>query len=186
MTSLLYYCQPFAKPLLRQKQLQAGGRGEGMASYDDELVAAFARNERRIKRYLISRTRSHADSDDLAQEAWIKLARNGAAALTAPVPYLMRIARTLAVDHDRGQKRKLTSNDIDVLLSVPDEQPGPEKQIEDRDQIRCLMQIMDELPDRQRKMLVAGRLEQRRHADIAAEFGVSVRTVELEIRKAVD
>ncbi|KQY14878.1 RNA polymerase subunit sigma [Rhizobium sp. Root73] len=157
-----------------------------MASYDDELVAAFARNERRIKRYLISRTRSHADADDLAQEAWIKLARNGAAALTAPVPYLMRIARTLAVDHDRGQKRKLTSGDIDILLSVPDEQPGPEKQIEDRDQIRCLMHIMDELPERQRKMLVACRLEQRRHADIAAEFGVSVRTVELEIRKAVD
>lgn len=40
-----------------------------MASYDDELVAAFSRNERRIKRYLISRTRSQADSDDLAQEA---------------------------------------------------------------------------------------------------------------------
>ena len=44
-----------------------------MASYDDELVAAFSRNERRIKRYFISRTRSQADSDDLAQEAWISL-----------------------------------------------------------------------------------------------------------------
>lgn len=157
-----------------------------MASYDDELMAAFSRNERRIKRYLISRTLSQADSDDLAQEAWIKLARNGAAALAAPVPYLMRIARTLAVDHDRGQRRKLTSNDIDVLMSVADEQPGPEKQFEDRDQVRCLMQIIGELPERQRKMLVACRLEQHRHADIAAEFGVSIRTVELEVRKAVD
>lgn len=40
------------------------------------------------------------------------------------------------------------------------------------------MRIMEELPDRQRRMLVAARLEQRRHVDIAAEFGVSVRTAE--------
>ena len=52
--------------------------------------------------------------------------------------------------------------------------------------MRCLMQIIDELPERQRRMLVACRLEQRRHADIAAEFGVSVRTVELEVRNAVN
>ncbi|NVD43350.1 sigma-70 family RNA polymerase sigma factor [Ensifer sp. HO-A22] len=156
-----------------------------MAGYDDELVTAFSSNERRIKRYLDGKTRSKADSEDLAQEAWIKFARNGAAALAAPVPYLMRIARTLAVDHDRGQKRRLTSNDIDLLLSAPDESPGPDKQLEDQDQVRCLVQIMEELPDRQRRMLVAARIEQRRHVDIAAEFGVSVRTVELEVRKAV-
>ncbi len=157
-----------------------------MANYDDELAAVFSRNETRLKRYLAGRTRSHHDSEDLSQEAWIKLARNGAAALAAPVPYLMSIARTLAVDHRRGQKHRLTSRDIDELMSVPDGRPGPEQEVEDRDQIRCLRRVIEELPERQRRMLVAARIEQRRHADIAAEFNVSARTVELEIRKAID
>lgn len=157
-----------------------------MADYDDELVAAFFRHQSRLKRYLVGRTRSHHDAEDLSQEAWIKLARNGAAALAAPVPYLMRIARTLAVDHSRGQKHRLSQHEIDDLISVPDLQPGPDKQIEDRDQVRCLRRVIDELPERQRKMLVAARLEHRRHVDIAREFDVSVRTVEMEIRKAID
>jgi len=99
-----------------------------MATSDDELMAAFSENESRLKRFLAGRTRSHHDSEDLSQEAWIKLARNGGAALAAPVPYLMSIARTLAVDHSRGQKHRLTSHDIDDLMSVPDGRPGPEKE----------------------------------------------------------
>ncbi|MBN9219496.1 MAG: RNA polymerase sigma factor [Mesorhizobium sp.] len=157
-----------------------------MSEYDDELVAAFSRHQSRLKRYFTGKTRSYHDAEDLAQEAWIKLARNGAAALAAPVPYLMRIARTLAVDHSRGRKHRLTPHEIDDLLSVPDPRPGPERQIEDRDQIHCLRRVIDELPERQRKMLIAARIEQRRHADIAREFDVSVRTVEMEIRKAID
>lgn len=157
-----------------------------MAGYDDELVAAFCRSEPRIKRYLKGKTRSKEDAEDLAQEAWIKLARNGAAAIAAPVPYLMRIVRTLAIDHSRGQNQRLTTNDIAEILSIPDERAGPDRQLEDRDQLDWLMRAIAELPDRRRKMLVAARLQQRRHADIAREFGVSIRTVEMEICKAID
>lgn len=157
-----------------------------MASYDDEIVTAFMRNRSRIKRYLERKTGSHQDAEDLAQESWIKLARNSAAALAAPVPYLNRIAQTLALDHLRGRKRLLTSDEMADLLKVADERPDPEQIVKQRDQVRLLMRIMKELPERQRRILVEARLSERRHVDIAAEFGVSVRTVELEIRRAVD
>ncbi len=157
-----------------------------MASYDDEIVTAFMRNHSRIRRYLERKTGSRQDAEDLAQETWIKLARNSAAALAAPVPYLNRIAQTLALDHLRGRKRLLTSGEMADLLAVADERPDPEQVVRHRDQVRLLMRIMEELPERQRKILVEARLSERRHVDIAAELGVSVRTVELEIRKALD
>lgn len=157
-----------------------------MTSYDDDLLSAFLSTQPRVRRYLRRATGSYQDAEDIAQEAWIKLARNGASALAAPVPYLMRIARTLALDHHRGQKRRLTKGEVEELLSVADEQPNPERQIDGQDQLRWLTRIMAELPERQRKILIATRLHQRPHADVAAEFAVSVRMIELEIRKALD
>lgn len=157
-----------------------------MAHCDDELVSVFLSNEAAIKRQLRGKVPVREDREDLAQEAWIKLVRNGSAALAAPVPYLRRIVTTLAIDHARGRKRQLSSAEVADILSVPDDAPGPDVQAEHRDQLRVLMRVIDQLPERQRRMLVASRIEQRRHADIAQEFGVSTRTVELEIANAVN
>lgn len=157
-----------------------------MTSYDNDLLSAFLHTQPQIKRYLAKATGSHQDAEDIAQEAWIKLARNGATALAAPVPYLMRIVRTLALDHGRGRKRQLTCVEVDDLLSLTDERPDPEHEVDGKDQLQMLTRIMAELPERQRLILVATRLHQRPHAELAAEFAVSVRTIELEVRKALD
>ncbi|MEP7453313.1 sigma-70 family RNA polymerase sigma factor [Phyllobacterium sp. SB3] len=157
-----------------------------MAESDDAFVSAFIQTTPEIKRYLTRMTGSREDSEDLMQEAWIKLARNKAAAIVSPIPYLKSIARSLAIDHDRKRKRLLTSCDIAHILLVRDELPGPEQQLIDRDQIRSLMAIIKTFPERRRRILIAARLERRPYAEIAQEFGVSVRTVELEIRKALD
>lgn len=157
-----------------------------MKNYDDELLAIFSGHETRIRRYLRGKTRTAEDAEDLVQEAWIKLARNGVNAMAAPIPYLMRIARSLALDHSRSETRRLGKREVADILDFADERPGPEKIAEDRDQLRRLMAIIDELPQRQRQMLTASRLQQRTHAEIAESFSVSVRTVEMEIRKACD
>ncbi len=157
-----------------------------MKSSEHDLLAAFLRSEGDMKRYLTKATGSAADAEDLAQEAWIKLARNGAAALAAPVPYLLRIARSLSVDYHRTRKTLLTSHDIADILEVADEDPSPAEVLEERDQIRHLTRIIDSLPERQRKILLAVRIDQRRHADIARELGVTTRTVEMDLRKALD
>lgn len=157
-----------------------------MAEKDDDLLDVFLRLQPHLLRYFSGRTRSREDSEDLAQEAWIKLSRNGGAALAAPVPYLRRIARSLAIDHSRGSARLLTPTEIDTLLDIPDERATPERLLEDRDSLQHLQRAMAELPARQRAMLIASRVEKQRHREIAEAFGVSVRTVELEIRKALD
>lgn len=160
--------------------------GWAMAHCDDELITIFLSNEPAIKRQLAGKVSVREDREDLAQEAWIKFARNSAAALAAPVPYLRRVVTTLAIDHARGRKRQLGLAEVADILAVADDAPGPDAQVESRDQLRLLARVLDELPERQRLMLVAARVEQRRHIDIAREFGVSTRTVELEIANAVN
>lgn len=156
-----------------------------MPARHDDLLDVFLRLQPQLLRYFRGRTASREDSEELAQEAWIKLSRNGAAALNAPAPYLMRIARSLAIDHSRGRGRLLRPTEVAALIDIPDERADPERALEDRDQLARLRDIIEDLPPRQRRMLLASRIEHRRHADIAEEFGVSVRTVEMEIRKAV-
>ncbi len=156
-----------------------------MAENGDELLGMFLAHRPKLLSYFSARSLSREESEDLAQEAWIKLSRNGEAAFAAPIPYLMRIARSLAIDFGRSRARTLTTMEIDDLLDISDAGATPEKTTEDRDQLLVLQKILQELPQRQRRMLLASRLENRRHTDIAGDFGVSVRTVEMEIRKAI-
>ncbi|MGK6317179.1 RNA polymerase sigma factor [Neorhizobium sp. DT-125] len=157
-----------------------------MTSCDDELLGIFLQNESSIKRYLQKVAGSRQDAEDLSQEAWIKLARNGSAGLSNPGGYLLRIARSVGIDYSRTNRSRLNHHDIDACLSIPDEKADPYRCVEDRDQLRHLMEIVEDLPERQRKLLTAARLEQRSHAALAKEFDISLRTVELEIRKALD
>lgn len=157
-----------------------------MTSCDDELLDIFLQNESSLKRYLQTVSRSRQDAEDLTQEAWIKLARNGSAGLSNPRGYLLRIARSVGIDYNRTSRSRLKHHEIDVCLSVPDDRADPYRCTEDRDQLRQLMEIIEDLPVRQRRLLIAARLEQRGHAALAKEFDVSLRTVELEIRRALD
>lgn len=157
-----------------------------MTGYDNKLIVAFLENESSLKRYLRKVSGSSHDAEDLFQEAWIKLSRNGSAAQATPVPYLVKIVRNLGIDYNRAKRKKLTHEDIAESLAVPDNRADPYRQLEDRNQLSRLMEIMEELPTRQRKLLIAARLEQHSHKTLAEEFDISIRTVELEIRQALD
>lgn len=156
-----------------------------MAANRNDLLGIFLNHRPKLLNYFSARLLSREEAEDLAQEAWIKLSRNGDAAIAAPVPYLMRIARSLAIDFGRSRTRTLSSVEIEDLLDVSDERATPEKTTEDRDQLLLLQRILEELPQRQQRMLLSSRVADRKHTDIADDFGVSVRTVEMEIRKAI-
>lgn len=140
-----------------------------------------------ISRYLSSRTGSPEDGEDLAQEAWIRFSRSKAMTLVAPVPYLRRLVKNLAIDHGRSaSRRRLHSHEVDDLLNVADNQPDPEAVLICRDTLSKLAGIMDELPARRRAILFSARVEGEPHRQIAATWGVSTRTIELEIRAAIE
>ncbi|WP_080803551.1 sigma-70 family RNA polymerase sigma factor [Agrobacterium tumefaciens] len=158
-----------------------------MASHDEKMVAIFMRERAGISRYLSRRAGSAEDGEDLAQEAWIRFSQSKAMTLVAPVPYLRRLVKNLAIDHSRSaHRRRLHSHEVDELLNVDDNRPNPEAVLISRDTLSRLFEIMDELPARRRAILFSARVEGEAHRQIAATHGVSTRTVELEIRAAIE
>jgi RNA polymerase sigma factor (sigma-70 family) len=135
----------------------------------------------------VRRLGSAAAADDIMQDMYLRLsARAGAAAIDDTRAYLFRTAANLTIDYQRVQGRRLLSSaDVDRLLEVADDRPDPEAELMARSDLRMLVRAVDELPERQRAIFRLSRLQRMPHPDIARRFGVTTRTVENEIRRAL-
>lgn len=157
-----------------------------MTTSDDTIIKLFLNAQVRIKRYFLNKTQSLQDAEDLAQEAWIKFARNEAVSTLYLDGYLGAIVSSLAIDHARKKNRRLSQIQIDEILDIRDQQPDVEREVIDREQLNLLLEIIGQLPERQREAFRRSRVDGQRHSEIAAALGVSVRTVQMDIGKAHD
>lgn len=152
------------------------------------LLACFIAQRKRLAHYLTGRTGCAATADDLLQEAWLKLNRSQAGeSVGNPLAYLHRMAANLAIDNARADARRLLDPmEIDMLLDIADEAPGVEQQTADLQALERLEEILKEMPARRRELFLAARVEGQPHKQLAERFGISVRTVELEVHRALD
>ena len=160
----------------------------------DERVSQLARLYRTqcrdLLRFLGRKVGQH-DAADLAHEAFIRVARAdlGQTPRHNERAFLFHIAANLAVDHQRAQLRQsrvLTNTEIDDLLMVADETPGPERQAQARAELQGLAAALRELPPRRAEAFRLSRLDGMSHAAIATRLGVSLRTVEADVKMALD
>jgi RNA polymerase sigma factor (sigma-70 family) len=139
-----------------------------------------------IKHRLTARLGSPDLAADALQDAWLKI--DGAQTLGTvrdPGNYIFGIAMNAARDRMREMKRRpLTQLEIDELLEIPDDAPGPAQEIEARSDLRMLESILSELTPRQREILIAARLHGTRRPEIARRLGISLRLVEKELQFA--
>lgn len=148
------------------------------------LLEQYHTLERRFIRLLGARP---AASDAL-HDAYlrIRLART-VPQLDDAASYLGRIIGNVAADHRRGtQRRLLTQAEISASLDLPSDAPGPEAVLESRSEIMALQAALRELPERRRAIFIAARVQNRPHQAIADSLGLSRRTVETEIQRALD
>lgn len=139
-----------------------------------------------LKRRLRYRTGSAELAEDLLHDVWVRLTVRSSTPLAAPRAYLTRIADNLAVDEARRHARRLCPAEADALLDVADESPTAERSVIARDEMRVVTAAILELPRRRRDIFIAARLSGERYASIAARYGVTTRTVENEVRRALD
>jgi RNA polymerase sigma factor (sigma-70 family) len=158
-----------------------------MSNQRESIWSHYLRQRHALVRFLRRRTRDPDLAEDLAQETWLRVSHGAtSAAIENPRAYLFRIASNLATDHLRAEARRLLSDEeLDALLSVPDDGPGPEAVAIGRSQLRLIADALAELPVRRRRILLMSRVEGRPHRAIAEHFCVSVRTVEFEIVRAL-
>lgn len=155
-----------------------------------QLASLYRTQCKALVRFLGRKVGQH-DAADLAHEAFIRIAR--ADISQTPVhsepAFLFQIAANLAVDHQRAQRRRsrvLTTTEINDLLTVADETPGPERQAQSRVELQGLAAALRELPPRRAEAFRLSRIEGLSHAAIAKRLGVSLRTVEADVRMALD
>jgi RNA polymerase sigma factor (sigma-70 family) len=149
----------------------------------DLAVADYSALDQRLTRRLGS-----ADlAADVLQETYLRLAQTDrVGSVRSPKAYLFRIAVNIASDRRRAESRRLTTDEVDILLSVPDDQPDAERVIESRSEINLLKRAIAELPERRRRVLLWSRVEGLHHREIAKRIGVTVRTVETDLKQALE
>jgi RNA polymerase sigma-70 factor (ECF subfamily) len=158
---------------------------ERSADQKSVLRQTFVSRYADLKRYLTRRLGSPHWAEDALHDTYIRLAAaETAGSLQDPGAYVFRAALHTALDHRRSEKRFLSSVDIDTLLHMADDAPGPGQSFEARFEIDRLAHIMSELPPRRHAILVAARLEGLSRRDLASRFGISISMVEQELRAA--
>ena len=146
---------------------------------DRTAVSLFMAHRRALIDYASSITGSRAQAEDLVQEAWLRFDEASKGRFLEDAKgYLYRIVRNLAVDQHRRttrEQRLISRDDLErVAETCPDETPSPETIALFRDEIRCVMDAMAELPERTRIAFEMHRFGGATLKEIAAFLGISV------------
>ena len=150
----------------------------------DYLNKSYASLKRRLTQVL-----GNADlASDALHDTWVRVKdRDDRRTIAQPAAYLMRVATNIAADIQRRQRRSLSGDDVDALLEeMVDPAPSPQRMAEARSDLNALTQIMASMPERRRVILVLVHWDHMAQKDVASRLGISLRTVEYELRRAHD
>ncbi|CAB3635134.1 RNA polymerase sigma factor [Achromobacter pestifer] len=146
-----------------------------------------------LERYNDFRTqlKRRLGSDDLAhdamQEAFLKVNDLPASSsIQQPAAYLFRVALNIAEDQRRRDSRLLTGVEISELIHLTDEAADPARIAQGRSQVGAFQRALRKLPERTQQMLLAARVHELPHAEIARRYGVSERIVSKELKRALE
>jgi RNA polymerase sigma factor (sigma-70 family) len=140
-----------------------------------------------LKNFLTRHTGSPGMAADIMQESWVRAASTASAAPIANHrAYLYRMVRNVAVDHLRREKRKsLSLDELPERTQLADAHPGPEATTAARQELALLTAAVQELPAKCRAVFLLYRGEGRSMREIATQLGISEKTVEKHIAKAM-
>ncbi len=152
----------------------------GLLLLRDVLVAGYEQLKARLTRQL----GSSELASDAVQDTWLRLSRlQSVGVVQNPGNYLFRVALNVARDRLKEDRRYLSLEQTEALDMI-EEAAGPADTVESRSELVRVEQVLGELPPRQRDILIAARLDGLPRSDIAKRLGVSLSTVEKELKQA--
>lgn len=151
------------------------------------LQSLFVARYAQFRKHLRLRLGSDDLAGDALHEAYLRVEKmNPDGAVKYPSAFLFRIALNVAEDQRRSNARILGAVEIEELYELADDMADPARTAEGRDQIDALEVALAELPWRRRSIVIAARVDEMAHAEIARRFNVSPRTVEKELRAGLE
>lgn len=157
-----------------------------LAVIDHSQVALLFRDHREdIIRYLLQRVRCPDAAQDLSQETYLRLLRQENLAHADNLTgYLFKTAERLAIDFLRYDQRSGSRKcELDESLECPNLQP--ETLIILRQQCEMLLDAIAALPTQCRHVFLLRKIDEMSYADIARQLGISEKTVQRHLVKAL-
>lgn len=168
---------------------QEGTEIEGSAAPSTAEVVRelFLESWPELMRYLAFRVRNAAESEELAQEVYVRMMRLDQVHLIRnPRAYLFRVAASVLADRGRMQSRRITTEEIaDAADQLADGSAGPYEQLLWRQRLDRVNDAINDLPERCRRALMLHRRDGWTYDEIAADLGVSRSMVKKYLRKAL-
>lgn len=154
----------------------------------DGLEAAFLANRERLLRFLRARGGGDA-AEDLLHEVWLKIRAANTGPIASPVAYLFRTADLLMIDRYRSERQaRLRDRDwseaTGATMPGVSDAPSGERVLIARDHARLVAEALDALGPRPAAIFRRHRIDGVQQRQVAEEFGVSLSTVESDLRRA--
>jgi len=152
---------------------------------EHHLVGGYCES---LRKYIVPRLNNKSDVDDIIQDTFIRYhSYNSDIMIESPIGYLLRIASNLI--HDRGRKKSLLSNSIEIS-SVSEELLQAEPRQEDGRRLSDLQAAYEaalaELPPRRREVFRLRRQESMLTPQVAETLSITPRMVQKHMMAAME
>jgi RNA polymerase sigma factor (sigma-70 family) len=156
------------------------GSGDPLKLLLVQLEAEYDRLLARLTRAL----RSADAASEALHDAYVKL-ESGAVVgeIKQPLSYLYRMAINLAKNR-RRHEMLFTPADAAAVVGLADDAPDSERAVGARQALARVFDALETLPAQRRDIFLAAWRDEKKQAEIAAEFRLHKRTVQKELARA--
>lgn len=128
------------------------------------------------------------EAEDILQEAYANMARmQSVAHVSSPRAYFMQIARSVLLMHVR-RARLVSIEAFAGLEDLPirDDEPSPEQQVSDRQQLRMLAEAVTLMKEPNRSVFLFSTLHNLPHKAIGKKLGLSENAVQKMLARTLN
>jgi RNA polymerase sigma-70 factor (ECF subfamily) len=166
-------------------------RSSDGAAASRSLAALLESRYAEFRRFALRKSGSATMADDVMQDAWLRLADPRGrsmeiGAVQNPASYLRRIIANLVIDRQRqmtAQARHVTQGEAPV--DIGSDAPSAFQVLAGRQELATLREAIGELPEKCREVFLLYRGDDMTMQQVADRLGVSPRTVENHLARAM-
>ena len=150
-----------------------------------EVEALSRRMHPALIAFFTRRVRNRAEAEDLTQEVFVRLVRTQTQLQSADA-YVFQIAANLLRDKARADRVRhdyAEAKSLEDYLGI--DTLDPYIIAADRQELAKLSDLMTKLPEKTRRIFMLYRVEHIDKHSIAESFGVSIRMVEIHVKRAL-
>lgn len=150
-----------------------------------DVAKLYETEHSRLRAFVRRLTGDGTVAEDLVQQAFVNLVGRQEPG-TETAAYVSRIARNLALNHLRNEKRRAEIEIAGIdTQHIADSRPSPEVTAIYRSELRQLLEVILQLPPRRREAFMLSKVERLSHDEIARRMGISRNTVISQIIAAM-